>query len=62
MFNGNLTGPQNAQSIGRIDVLISDDSPEDGDGGGALFASDVLIHDLEGNTVRGSEIGFRPLD
>ena len=44
-----------------IDVRISDDSPEDGTGGGALFASDIAIYDIEGKEIRGTEIGFRPL-
>lgn len=61
MFKGALAGPQNFASISRIDVRITDDSPEDGEGGGALFASDIRIYDLEGKETRGSEIGFRPL-
>ena len=61
MFRGALTGPQNFASVSRIDVRISDDSPEDGTGGGALFASDIILHDTEGKQTRGSEIGFRPL-
>ena len=61
MFKGALTGPQHFAVITRIDVRISDDSPEDGTGGGALFASDIAIYDIEGNEIRGAEIGFRPL-
>ncbi len=61
MFSGNLSAAQNAQNLGRIEVLISDDSPEDRDGGGALFANDVLIHSIDGNIIRGSEIGFRAI-
>mgnify|MGYP004260364671 FL=1 len=61
MFKGALTGPQNFASISRIEVRIADDSPEDGVGGGALFASDIAIFDIEGKEIRGSEIGFRPL-
>jgi len=61
MFKGALTGPQNFASVTRIDVRISDDSPEDGEGGGALFASDIVIYDVEGKQTRGSEMGFRPL-
>ncbi len=61
MFKGALSGPQNFASVARIDVRISDDSPEDGEGGGALFASDIIIYDQEGKQTRGSEIGFRPL-
>jgi hypothetical protein len=61
MFTGSLTGDQNATNLGRIDIRISDASPEDGEGGGALFANDIIIYDLEGNRFRGSEIGFRAL-
>ncbi|MFH1570854.1 MAG: hypothetical protein ABIL09_22870 [Gemmatimonadota bacterium] len=60
LFQGQLTEAQNFASIGMILVRISDDSPEDGVGGGALFSADILITDLEGNEIRGSEIGFRP--
>ena len=60
MLKGALTGPQNFSNIGRIRIRISDDSPDDGDGGGALFASDIVIYDREGTQTRGSEIGFRP--
>ena len=34
---------------------------EDGEGGGALFSSDIVITDLDGNVLRGSQIGFRAL-
>ena len=61
IFRGNLLGVQNEEPVGIIEILIKDDSPEDSEGGGALFASDVLIRDLEGNETRGSEIGFRAL-
>ncbi len=61
MFNGNLLGVQNAGPVNSIQVLIKDDSPEDGVSGGALFASDITIVDLEGDETRGSEIGFRAL-
>ncbi len=61
MLKGALTGPQNFSSVERIQIRISDDSPEDGDGGGALFASDIVIYNRDGIQTRGSEIGFRPL-
>ncbi|MBM3280825.1 MAG: hypothetical protein FJY95_22515 [Candidatus Handelsmanbacteria bacterium] len=61
LFRGTLTGVQNLFPASSLQVLIRDDSPEDGEAGGALFASDILIWDVEGNLVRGSEIGFRPL-
>ena len=61
ILQGNLTGIQRTGNVQRIDIRIRDDSPEDGEGGGALFATDIVITDLDGNQVRGSEIGFRPL-
>ncbi len=61
LLAGNLLGVQNTAAVGRVEVLIRDDSPEDGEGGGALFASDILIWDLDGVQTRGSEIGFRAL-
>jgi len=60
IFKGALTSEQNAASVSRIYLRISDDSPLDGEGGGALFSSDIIIHDLRGETFRGSTIGFRP--
>lgn len=59
MLQGELSAPQNFSNVTAIEVRISDDSPQDGIDGGALFAADIIIHDLEGNTIRGSEIGFR---
>ncbi|NKB69602.1 MAG: hypothetical protein GKR89_21235 [Candidatus Latescibacteria bacterium] len=59
MFRGQLSGGQNFSNVNVIEVLITDESPADGEGGGALFASDIIIRDLEGNQIRGSEIGFR---
>ena len=61
LMAGNLLGVQNTAPVGAVEVLIRDDSPEDGEGGGALFASDILIWDLDGAQTRGSEIGFRAL-
>ena len=59
IFKGDLLGVQNEEPVAVIQILIEDDSPEDREGGGALFASDILIRDLEGEETRGSEIGFR---
>ena len=59
IFHGQLTEAMNFSAVTEVIVAIRDDSPEDNEGGGALFSSDILIRDVEGNTVRGSEIGFR---
>jgi hypothetical protein len=61
ILQGNLTGIQRTGNVQRIDLRIHDDSPEDGEAGGALFAADIVITDLDGVQVRGSEIGFRPI-
>ena len=61
IFKGQLTEALNFTPVTMIEIRIRDDSPEDGKGGGALFASDLLVYDLEGNETRASEIGFRPL-
>ena len=60
-FQGSLTGSQNLENLTFIEVLIRDDSPEDGVGGGSLFDADILIWNLDGNLTRGSEIGFRAI-
>ena len=61
VFSGALAEGQNFSVVSRVQVRISDDSPDDGEGGGALFSSDLVVEDLEGQTFRASEIGFRPL-
>mgnify|MGYP006108670725 FL=1 len=58
---GSLTTEQNAVPISRIILRLSDDSPDDGTGGAALFDDEIIIKDVDGNTVRGSEIGFEPI-
>ena len=76
-LTGSLTVGQNLEHIGQIFVRLSDDSPEDREGGAALFSWDVIIEaDIEivreteeGNrvverkteVVRGSEIDFEPI-
>ncbi|MEW6754533.1 MAG: hypothetical protein AB1505_26655 [Candidatus Latescibacterota bacterium] len=61
IFQGHLTEVQNFDAVTAFEVRIGDDSPQDQEGGGALFSSDILLTDLEGNQIRGSEIGFRPV-
>jgi hypothetical protein len=58
---GSLTTEQNAVPISRIILRLSDDSPDDGAGGAALFDDEIIITDVEGNVVRGSEVGFEPI-
>ena len=61
IFRGRLTEAQNFGNVNLVSVRITDDSPEDGEGGGGLFSSDIIITDVDGNVLRGSQIGFRPL-
>jgi hypothetical protein len=60
-LKGTLTGQQNLGHVSFVEVVIRDDSPDDGVAGGSLFASDIVIYDLQSRQLRGSEIGFRPL-
>ena len=59
---GELTVDQKAEPISWIEVLLSDDSPGDGEGGAAFFpaGSDIIITYLDGSVDRGKEIGFAP--
>jgi len=58
---GALTTDQNALPISRIIIRLSDDSPEDGSGGAALFDDEIVIRDVDGNVTRGSAVGFEPI-
>ena len=60
MIRGNLTTDQNSEDVHWIRISLSDDSPEDGEGGCAFFWEDVYITDVEGKRIRGREIRFRP--
>ena len=60
IISGVLSEGQNFRSVTSIQVRIADDSPGDGSGG-ALFSSDLLIHDFDGGSVSASGIGFRPI-
>ena len=62
-LTGELTVDQKAEAIAWIEVLLSDDSPADNEGGAAFFpaGSDIVITYLDGTQVRGKEIGFEPI-
>ena len=49
-LSGELTIDQKTEAVGTIEILLSDDSPEDGEGGAAFFpaGSDVTITYLDG--------------
>lgn len=44
----------------RLEIYLKDDSPEDGRSGGALFAFNLLIHDLQGNETRYTGVDIYP--
>ncbi len=61
-FAGTLTIGQN-RTVSFIQVVLRDDSPEDGEGGAAFFpdASDVLITFQDGSERNGKSFGFEPI-
>jgi hypothetical protein len=61
-FAGALTVAQN-KTIGLIQVVLRDDSPEDGEGGAAYFpaGSDVIITYVDGTVDSGKDIRFEPV-
>lgn len=61
-FTGSLTEDQN-QTISSIEIVLRDDSPDDGVGGAAYFASgsDVIITYREGQVDVGKDIRFEPV-
>jgi len=60
---GELTVDQKNEAVSWIELLLSDDSPGDGEGGAAFFpaGSDIIITYLDGSVDRGKEIGFEPV-
>ena len=76
-LSGSLTVGQNLEHIGQLFIRLSDDSPDDREGGATLFSWDIVIEaetdtlgeNLQGErvvgrrkeVVRGSEIGFEPI-
>ena len=62
LHKGSLTNEQN-QTVAQIEILLRDDSPEDGRGGAAFFpdASDVIITYRDGRVEKGRDIRFGPV-
>ncbi len=58
-FKGYLTTAQASSTVGDITIRLSDDSPEDGEGGVILYAERIVVVDLRGNQYDSAEIGFR---
>ena len=61
-FSGALTVDQN-QTIGLIQIVLRDDSPEDGEGGAAFFpaGTDIIITYEDGTVLRGKDFRFEPV-
>ena len=61
-IHGELTIDQRA-TIGAIEIVLRDDSPEDGIGGAAFFSagSDIIITYVDGKVDRGKNIRFEPV-
>ncbi|MSR81859.1 MAG: hypothetical protein EXS58_02910 [Candidatus Latescibacteria bacterium] len=59
---GELTLDQKA-TVSAIEIILRDDSPEDGIGGAAFFpaGSDIIITYVDGTVDRGKEIRFEPV-
>ena len=60
-ITGVLTSDQNDKNVRRIRIILSDDSPEDGVAGAALFRKRIFITDVNGKMVRGDLVGLTPL-
>ena len=71
--SGSITSSQNVENITQLFVRLSDDSPEDNEGGATLFAWDMIIEAeiveidpetgdpvVQEHTVRASEVGLIP--
>jgi hypothetical protein len=50
-FKGTLTEGQNSSDITRIEVRLSDDSPEDNEAGAAFFQEEMIITTIDGQRV-----------
>ncbi len=65
-FRGTLTEGQN-NDITRLEIRLSDDSPEDGVAGAALFQEEIIITDSDGvrysnrRTLDAERLDFRPI-
>ena len=60
-FKGKLTNGQLEERINWIIVRITDDSPEDGEGGPTVFSQDIEVRTKIGDrdtVLVGSQIGF----
>ena len=63
LFKGELTVDQNEIPISWVEVILRDDSPEDGVGGASFFqrGSDLVITYIDDFVESAQEIGFEPV-
>ena len=63
IVKGELTIDQNTNPVSWVEVLLQDDSPEDGRGGASYFegGSDLIITYIDGFKETAQEIGFKPV-
>ena len=60
LLKGRLSTTQNNGYVHLIQVVLSDDSPEDGVSGAWLFDEEIIIVDVEGSAFSGSVLRFHP--
>ena len=62
-IKGELTVDQNSVPVSWVEVILRDDSPEDGVGGASFFegGSDLIITYIDGFEETASEIGLEPV-
>ncbi|MBM3278049.1 MAG: hypothetical protein FJY95_08200 [Candidatus Handelsmanbacteria bacterium] len=63
LIKGELTVDQNERPVSWVEVILRDDSPEDGVGGASYFqgGSDLTVTYLDGFSESAREIGFEPV-
>jgi len=63
LIKGELTLDQNEVPISWVEVILRDDSPEDGTGGASYFqgGSDLIITYIDNFVETAQEIGFEPI-
>ena len=63
LLKGELTQDQNGAPVEWVELILRDDSPEDGEGGASFFegGSDLVITYIDGEQETARQIGFEPV-
>ena len=63
LIKGDLTQDQNSSPVSWVELILRDDSPEDGVGGASYFAggADLTLTYIDGAQESAQEIGFEPV-